>query len=75
MSTLYIRDVPDDVAAALRLQAAEAGQSLSAYVGGQLAMWAKRPTNAEIVARLRERDRSQAPSADAIIAARDADRR
>ncbi|WP_297742786.1 FitA-like ribbon-helix-helix domain-containing protein [uncultured Tessaracoccus sp.] len=75
MSTLYIRDVPDDVAAALRRQAAEAGQSLSAYVGGQLATWARRPTNAEIVARLRKLDRSQALTADAILAARDAERR
>ena len=75
MSTLYIRDVPDEVADALKERAAEAGQSLSAYVNAQLAVWAARPTNAQVVARLRELDRSQGPSTGEILAARDAGRR
>ena len=61
MTTLYIRDVSDDVAETLKERAAAEGKSLSAYVGAELTKIAVRPTNAHIVARLRERDRSAAP--------------
>jgi len=43
--------------------------SLSAYVAGELAKLAARPTNAEIVARLKARDRSAGPSTDDIVEA------
>lgn len=69
MSTLYIRDVPDDVAESLKQQAAAQNQSLSAYLNTQLARIAARPSNAEIVARLRGRDRDAAPSSDEIVTA------
>ena len=36
MTTLYIRDVPDDVAETLKQRAAARGQSLSAYVAAEL---------------------------------------
>lgn len=36
MTTLYIRDVPEQVAATLKDRAASAGMSLSAYVTGEL---------------------------------------
>lgn len=75
MATLYIRDVSDDVAERLRERAAAEGRSLSAYVGVELAKIAARPTNAEIVARLRARDRSAGPTADEIIEALQAGRR
>lgn len=58
MTTLYIRDVPEPVAEALKERAAQQGQSLSAYVGAQLAMLAERPTNAQIVEQLRRIDRA-----------------
>lgn len=57
MTTLYVRDVPEDVAATLKQRAAMEGQSVSAYVNAQLAIIASRPTNAEIVERLRRRPR------------------
>lgn len=69
MTTLYIRDVPQDVAETLKERAAKAGKSLSAYVAGELTRLASRPTNAEIVARLRESDRSTGPTTNAIVAA------
>ena len=75
MTTLYIRDVADEVADTLKERAAAEGKSLSAYVGAELAKIAARPTNAEIVARLRARDRSAGPSTDEIIQAVQAGRR
>ncbi len=75
MTTLYIRDVSDAVAETLKKRAAAAGMSLSAYVAGELANVAARPTNAEIVQRLKARDRSAGPStADIIEAVRDSRR-
>jgi len=75
MTTLYIRGVSDDVAATLKERAAAAGMSLSAYVAAELAKIAARPTNEQIVARLRARDRSSGPSSDDIVAAVEAGRR
>jgi antitoxin FitA len=75
MATIYIRDVSEATAETLKERAAAEGKSLSAYVGAELAKIASRPTNAEIVARLKARDRSGGPSADEIVAAVQADRR
>ena len=69
MTTLYIRDVSDDVAETLKERAAAEGKSLSPYVGAELAKIAVRPTNAQVVARLRERDRSAGPTPDEILEA------
>lgn len=67
MATLYVRDVPEAVAETLKARAAAQGQSLSAYVGAQLAIIAARPTNAEIVERLRGRGRSEQLSTQRIL--------
>lgn len=67
MTTLYIRDIADDVAEALKVRAAAEGKSLSAYVGGELGKIAARPTNADIVDRLRTLDRSAGPTTDEIV--------
>ncbi|RKT77878.1 hypothetical protein DFJ68_1307 [Terracoccus luteus] len=75
MTTLYIRDVSDDVADILKERAAAEGKSLSAFVGAELTKIATRPTNAQIVARLRERDRSGGPTADEILEVVQAGRR
>jgi antitoxin FitA len=75
MTTLYIRDVSAEVAETLKERAAAAGMSLSAYVAGLLAKIATRPTNAEIVQRLKSRNRSAGPStADIVEAVRDSRR-
>ena len=75
MTTLYIREVPEAVAATLKERAAAQGKSLSSYVGAELARIAARPTNEEIAARLRARDRSKGPNTDEIVAAVEAGRR
>jgi hypothetical protein len=69
MTTLYIRDVSDEVAETLKERAAAAGMSLSAYVASELAKLASRPTNAEIVQRLKTRNRSTGPSTSDIVEA------
>ena len=75
MTTLYIREVSEEVAETLKQRAAAQGKSLSAYVGAELAKIAARPTNEEIVERLRARDRSNGPTTDEIVAAVQAHRR
>lgn len=75
MTTLYIREVPPAVAATLKERAAARGQSLSAYVAGELTRLASRPTNDELAARLRSKNRSDGPTTDEILAALEAGRR
>ena len=69
MTTLYVRDVPDEVTQTLKERAAAEGKSLSAYVAAELARIAARPTNAQIVARLRDRDRADGPNVTDIVEA------
>lgn len=69
VTTLYIRDVPEEIAKTLKERAAADGKSLSAYVSAELAKIAARPTNAELVARLGSRDRSGGPSTEEIVTA------
>lgn len=69
MTTLYVRDVPADVAQALKERAAADGKSLSAYVVAELGRIASRRTNAEIVQRLRDLDRTEGPTSGDIVQA------
>lgn len=68
MTTLYIRDVSEDVAETLKERAAAEGMSMSAYVGAELARIAARPTNAQLVARLKKRSRLNGPTSKEIVA-------
>ncbi|MCK0112826.1 antitoxin [Ornithinimicrobium sp. F0845] len=67
MTTLYVRDVPVEVMATLKKRAAAEGKSLSAYVAAELGRSASRPTNTEIVERLRRLDRSEGPTSADIL--------
>ena len=69
MATLYVRDVPDEVARTMKERAAEAGMSMSAYVAAELTRIATRPTNSEVVARLRRQARSESPATADILEA------
>ena len=69
MPTLYVRDVPEDVAEELKARAAAEGVSLSAYVAAQFALIASRPTNAQVVRRLRSQNRTDGPSTAQVVAA------
>ncbi|WP_431784478.1 FitA-like ribbon-helix-helix domain-containing protein [Streptomyces chumphonensis] len=51
MTAFTIREVPDDVASRLKVRAAEAGQSLQAYLLALVTREATQPTLAEIAQR------------------------
>lgn len=73
MSTLQIRDVPDDVRRTLKERAARSGKSLSSYALEELARSARRPTIAELDERILTRGAAHptTPAADLIRADRD----
>lgn len=75
MATLYVRDVPEAVTETLKQRAALHGQSLSAYIAAELTEMAARPTNEEVVARLRALDRANGPTSQEIVEAVEAGRR
>ena len=75
MATLYIRDVAEDVAKELKERAATEGLPLSAYVAAQLTAIASRPTNEQVIRRLRTRDRSTGPDTAQVVEAVRAGRR
>ncbi|EST27310.1 FitA-like ribbon-helix-helix domain-containing protein [Streptomyces roseochromogenus] len=52
MTVLTIRDMPDDQLQTLKVRAAQAGQSLQAYVKDVLARETAKPTLAEMMQRL-----------------------
>ena len=60
MTSLQIRDVPDDLLRILKVRAAAAGQSLSEYSLSELRKSAEKPTLAE----WRERVRKRGPLGD-----------
>ncbi|MDV6011888.1 FitA-like ribbon-helix-helix domain-containing protein [Haloechinothrix sp. LS1_15] len=62
MPLVQIRDVPTETVNAIRAQAAEQGLTLSAYLRAELDRLAARPTNAEVMDRLAQRDRVGNPS-------------
>ena len=76
MSTLQIRNVPEDVKRVLKSRAAAAGQSLSEYALSELRRSAERPTFAELTERIRSRGAPMQPlmpsAADILRAERDA---
>ena len=53
-TTLQIRDLDEETIVTLKARAAEARMSLSAYVAAELAAVARRPTNAQVMARAKE---------------------
>lgn len=55
MSTLQVRNVPEDVRRTLKARAASSGKSLSEYVLGELEKLAERPTLDELTERIRAR--------------------
>jgi plasmid stability protein len=68
MPNVQIRDVPDEVHAALIRRAEAAGQSLQQYLAGQLAEIAARPTLDEMLDRIAQRPKGRLSRRDAITA-------
>jgi antitoxin FitA len=76
MVAITIRGIPNDVRDELASRAARAGKSLQEYLRGVLVASTARPTSDDLIARARARVEAtnvQMP-AEAILAARDADR-
>ena len=77
MVAITIRDVPDGTRDELAARAARDGKSLQEFLRGLLMAAASRPTVDDVIARARARVAATGSrvSADAILVARDADRR
>lgn len=77
MTSITIRDVPEDTRAELATRAAREGRSMQEYLRAHLVELARLPDQAELFERIRERKRRTGSqvSAEAILEARDADRR
>ncbi|MDO5671326.1 MAG: antitoxin [Actinomycetaceae bacterium] len=67
MGVLYVRDVPESVSEVLKARAADEGMSMSSYVLAQLRILADKPTNAQIVERLRRKNRADGPGTQQIL--------
>jgi plasmid stability protein len=74
---ITVRDVPDDVRDELAARAARAGKSLQEYLRAMLVETTARPPVGDVIARARARVEATGTriGAEAILAARDADRR
>lgn len=68
MPNVQVRDVPDDVHAALVRRAEQAGQSLQQYLAVQLATLAATPTLEEILARIEQRTAGRLTARDSVTA-------
>lgn len=55
MTNLLVRDIPDDLHAALQRRAAQRGQSLQQYLAGELKRLARRPSLDEVLDRIERR--------------------
>jgi hypothetical protein len=75
MALIQIRDVPEPVRDELARKAAAAGQSMQAYLLGELGKLAQRPSMAEIVRRAQARAKATGSTVtmdDAVAAVREA---
>lgn len=68
MALVQVRDVPEATVHALKVLAAERGMTLGAYLRTELDRLATRPTNAEIVERLAQRNRCGGPTVQDTVA-------
>lgn len=68
MTALTIRDVSDDAVRIMKVRAAQAGQSLQAYLRGLIEKEAARPTVAQAVERARREAAADVSTADILAA-------
>lgn len=69
---IQIRDVPDEVHAAVRARAAAAGMSMSEYLRDELLRLVARPTVGEVLARAQARHGGVSSTADIVRVIREA---
>lgn len=77
MTSITVRDVPDDARDALAARARRSGRSLQEYLRSELISLSSRPDVTELATRVRARKQSTGTVVDAslIVQHRDADRR
>jgi plasmid stability protein len=68
MTALTIRDVSDDAVRTMKIRAAQAGQSLQAYLRGLIEKEAAKPTIAEAVEQARREATANISTADILTA-------
>ncbi|MGW4694432.1 FitA-like ribbon-helix-helix domain-containing protein [Kitasatospora cineracea] len=68
MTVLTIRDVPDDQVQTLKVRAAQAGQSLQAFMQDLIAKEASKPTMAQMMERLNRETTASISTADVLAA-------
>jgi antitoxin FitA len=68
MTALTIRDVSDDAVRTMKIRAAQAGQSLQAYLRGLIEKEAAKPTVAEAVEQARREATANLSTADILSA-------
>lgn len=68
MIALTIRDVSDDAVRTMKIRAAQAGQSLQAYLRGLIEKEAAKPTVAEAVEQARREATANVSTADILAA-------
>ncbi|MBE9403584.1 antitoxin [Brachybacterium sp. p3-SID1565] len=68
MTTIQVRNVPEETSRALKAKAALEGKSLSDYLRDELERLATQPSRAELLARISERGRRELPPAEAVLA-------
>ncbi len=68
MTALTIRDVSDDAVRTMKIRAAQAGQSLQAYLRGLIEKEAAKPTVAEAVEQARREATASISTADILAA-------
>jgi antitoxin FitA len=68
MTALTIRDVSDDAVRTMKIRAAQAGQSLQAYLRGLIEKEAAKPTVAEAVEQARREATADISTADILAA-------
>lgn len=69
MTTIQIRNVPEELSNTLKARAAERGQSLSDYLLRELTDIGQRPTRAELFRRIELRGPVDLPPAADVLAA------
>jgi antitoxin FitA len=68
MTALTIRDVSDDAVRTMKIRAAQAGQSLQAYLRGLIEKEAAKPTIAEAVRQARSQATADISTGDILAA-------
>lgn len=68
MTALTIRDVPEDAVRTMKIRAAQAGQSLQAYLRSLIEAEAAKPTVAEAVEQARREATADISTADILAA-------